>query len=1111
MFGAGPQPLGLELFYLEPHRRVATAINQAQARGAVTAELVLSLLPAEDAHLVTEALSVAALGKAAWATAARLAELATQREEFFAACRAVREKGRPIEVANEHGNGNGNGKAPPAPAANRPGFLWANVEFSDAYMNSQINATMQVGADIYPITGAELREGTVPDKFPELKGVSSRHERDLFNEWARGRLAEIMTRPGTLPGYGLVAPEASAEGWAEICDLMAAEGRSVFFVGGALASYFLCDAGLDHRLSPLGFCLQAIAKGRRGKTTIQRVAGAVVGEPEKTVGSWGGSGLGLETQGNEVGRFPIIRSDTQTCSYRGKKLVEAIENLFEGPRIVSTRRGEFRQVGGRYKGILLSSGNEGICHYADKDRGAVLARVIELDGPLTTGKAQAERLAELALQHYGWPLQEVRAGRVTAGRFAELVNEAARVIAELWDEPDPDPVAQDVALRCAVVVAGAAVLGSLVGREELLFTAALGAALEVLERLSVTMDESHRPIGRALVEGLWEASERRESRYPLLDGEQLAEQASRDFIDTDGFRRYLGGEEQLANLPSTARRVAAELGISDINQAWAEAREMGWLVTRGDGTARGRYLNQLYRRDGDRARTVPVYIVRRPSDDDDGKGPTGTTPEPVAPVTSTKPLPGQTHKSADGGFVDRAPRESRELTPLAASSSDDIIADGGFADEPRAAIAAGFEEEGIKGPDKNAARGQQLYFRAVSDGERLWYWGGPETAPAGLAAVVDRVTELAGEQTPLLWLTPLGRQRLGLPAKPGKYLADAVTACRDAGLQAEKKGDRVVRAGPVLVHATEYGDRFTGLEGEQLWRALERFRATTRLEYVHSPGTTAGAMVVRAPRRYRLVPAAPEPELRPAIARSAWSVRAQAWEARRAQERPPGATLAVFDKNAAYLAAWRRCELPGDDWQELGPFELSAGRLQPGYYLVELGTLVAELDQRDLPPVFERCGAEASAVWVTAPLARLAGELADELGLTVRCQQAYVADGHRYLDSVAERLTTAYNALKADGGPEAAAALEAIKGMYAAVTLQFESHAANGRGRPELWRPAWCHTVIDRHAANTFRDLRAAGAVGWSNIDRATFIVERGGAPPGLRTGTSPGTWKLDQ
>lgn len=291
----------------------------------------------------------------------------------------------------------------------------------------------------------------------------------------------------------------------------------------------------------------------------------------------------------------------------------------------------------------------------------------------------------------------------------------------------------------------------------------------------------------------------------------------------------------------------------------------------------------------------------------------------------------------------------------------------------------------------------------------------------------------------------------------------------------------------------------------ELLEAVESFREALGWSYVVSGGETLSSMICRARTRAdRIGPSEPEPEL--THTRSIWAQPHGAWETTR-REMGPGAWFRAFDRVGSFLAAWRGLSLPAGEWWHRGPHRLeeTGEPARPcGYWRMDAERLEA-LVPADLPNPFARAPLDDGTVWLTTPLAHLAGELAEGAELEV-LEGWFGSDRCRALDPWAERIARARERLLARWGPDGAPYV-ALKRAYSQLTAWLQGF---GPAPPDpLARPAWGAAIVDRHAANTWRGLRGCPVVALAENDCAVFVVDGPeGVPAGLRVGSALGSWK---
>jgi len=144
----------------------------------------------------------------------------------------------------------------------------------------------------------------------------------------------------------------------------------------------------------------------RGKTTIQRVAASVYGQPSQHGGmrSWKVSPAGLEAHATTLRHLPVILDDSKNAR-RAEDVASMVYMLSTGAGAVRGAPGQgARSVAqrpvGMWRSWLVSSGEQRLTAFSN-DAGT-RARVLCLVGPpLDTGE-QAQRITLGTQAHYGW-------------------------------------------------------------------------------------------------------------------------------------------------------------------------------------------------------------------------------------------------------------------------------------------------------------------------------------------------------------------------------------------------------------------------------------------------------------------------------------------------------------------------------------------------------------------------------------------------------------------------------------------------------------------------------------------------------------------------------------
>ncbi len=426
------------------------------------------------------------------------------------------------------------------------------------------------------------------------------------------------------------------------------------------------------------------------------------------------------------------------------------------------------------------------------------------------------------------------------------------------------------------------------------------------------------------------------------------------------------------------------------------------------------------------------------------------------------------------------------------------------------------------------------YCYAATDGTRLYLddgeiiTGGPWS---DASAMVDMARSAAGGRELVVFVHESGHEALGLPERPGGRRSDGLhrLAWVAAAAGDTRRVDDLGDTGGAVLTSTD-GTKahivFPGFGGfdrtaspDELLEAVRLLCDALGFGYLHSAPSTVHNLVTWSQGRTRgpIPPAGPEPDLDGGWVDSACAVPGNVWTADVDELGDVhGRHVRTYDRRGSYLSALRGVELPEGAWgHRPGPFPLDGSKLPAGYWQVSRARL-AQLVPAGMPDPFARHGRpRGDTVWITTPLAQLAGELARESGEALIVDQAWLAELRtRRLDTTAATIAAARSTLEAAAAtsPAAAVALRTLKDGYAGAVAWFE-HAGRPVSHP-LARPAWRRTIIDRFSANTWRGLRKAvdaGAelVALGDVDTAAVLVD-GPAddPPGLDLSPQLGKWK---
>jgi hypothetical protein len=301
------------------------------------------------------------------------------------------------------------------------------------------------------------------------------------------------------------------------------------------------------------------------------------------------------------------------------------------------------------------------------------------------------------------------------------------------------------------------------------------------------------------------------------------------------------------------------------------------------------------------------------------------------------------------------------------------------------------------------------------------------------------------------------------------------------------------------------------LDLDQLESAAVKFAAALGLTYATSGAATITHLIRNLSPK--LGPAWLEPDLSD-DSRPSW-VRAKpggGWSRKLTKAESGRPYVAVYDRSGSYASAWGGLVTGTGRWEQAGAVAELPGRDTPaGYWLVDVEPLRVALKLGSAKPdPFAKLGAPNGPQWLTTPLAQLARDLTNALGLDLRALDAYTQAAHgRALTKPAERIRAAREALALDPSPAARAALAIVKTGYSAALGWCEY---SNRPPDPLARPYWNRAVIDRFGANAWRSLETAepAPFAWVDIDACLFATgDSSMAPwPPEKIGPGFGCWK---
>ena len=1112
----------LEDFYVPAHQRLAAVLLAGAAEGAVSDALLRRELARDDWALLDIARSQSPISaRAGTAVAAALHDLAHKRRLAAEAQKLLDElapltaaelviSDHPLNGVNHKAVDGvqqlGGGEAFFAGGRRvfiRDGGVWDGhgnellpfvPEVLGAWQNGSARFLVRVGPDQFVVSDAELADGTAWFHFPCAGGTANYRCREIAADIVRKRGEAMIERASApkwvgdelhlpspewaealeipaLAGYRRQAPGADAEPWRLICQESAKVPALALCLGAGLGGLLLQQAGLGHTLDPLGFVVHLYGEGGQGKTTAQKLTAAIFGDPGRIVHTWAGTKIGLGATLAEAGCYPLFLSDTATWAHGPAELAQAVMGALEGWRLVSARNGEAKKRGDKYQSVLVSTGNAAITAGAVGD--PIMRRVIEIEAPFTLDSAQAVRLKTAAAAGYGWPLaQAIEHLADYVKVFPTLVRWARGELADLCTEP----LLEDVAVRLAVLVAGASVLGSLLDLGDVMGEAAYFGARELLESLQGRRIEDHPSSADGLLAAVWDDYRGQPWAYPSPSANPVEGRETRGWLTPQG---------RLALRPLTLDAVAARARIADPTPALRELRARGVLYVHGERRLRGELAvgGEIVR---------GLYIFGRPGEQTRAhtRGPdaprVSESPSPPAPeAPDTRETP--TRAGSDGRVHARGPEETLKSRAVVMALDGASWARLG-PDQP--------PQGGAWAPSAIHHIGDLFAYAEAHGSATVWLAAGALT-PMGLPVAIPVVPW--GEGVPHHpFITEALRQgwHVTFPSKPG--LAPVMNVSRDPDAQVSRS---------VEVRVPSWHDSnpcqwpdFAKLDGasdlaEQVYALQMALRPNGdrawRLNY--GPLSTFRALVASLQPGHQL---APVPDLPPVVV-----PELPDWLAR---PFPTEGYVRMFDRNKSFLAALDSVEIsieaPAPSWS-LGRGDFPPGELErPG-----MGLCVArpEWDGDTL-----RQGRPDGPLWLPTSLLKIAGAHPASLAL-LGLSATFTGTPVRYFRPFTERIRAALEALE----PFPTARLE-LKRIYSKGVNQLDQEPTDGR--PSRWyRPDWKAQIQGLHVANTGRALNKAAAdgarlVGTGLRDSALFVVDEPGAVPvGLKVHHSAmGSWK---
>ncbi len=518
-----------------------------------------------------------------------------------------------------------------------PRVLVGEDDLGEGRWARKIGANLSSDRDIIAAVGTAIRD-IAYQHAPEREAVAR-----LDAHTASGHLD--IPVPECLPaGYLTMPPNVTVEQarrtWQELAAILAERPKMALVLGASVGAPFV---GPLRRQS---HWVDLYGDSQKGKTTTQAVAAAVWGDP--TIGAgivsgWDATSIGLGRLLGQLGIIPAFFDERKVAPYPRDKWGEVIYATCQGS---SRLKAEANTTQGTHKaspwfGVLFSTGNHRLTDGISAGGFAgIPARVVELSAPFTTDQAEAERLAALLRDCYGWLGQAIMQ-TYTLPMVRERIAEAE----EMVSVPECGGVPGTLAKHLHMAVAGAMMADELLGTGSALTSAALVAACDHLEV------NGHEPVHDAdrMVDALVESLTARRSAWPTLAEYAELDRPRPEYLGNGmtepravelaqrGYDQESAGIRSddgrwLYVFPSTWKRMADELG-ADSAVACAELYRREHLYVSPARRARGEWHGQP-RILGRATRVYQVAMAAIDGDPTpDTDPPTGPGPEPTPAAT----------------------------------------------------------------------------------------------------------------------------------------------------------------------------------------------------------------------------------------------------------------------------------------------------------------------------------------------------------------------------------------------------------------------------------------------------------------------------------------------
>ncbi len=930
--------------------------------------------------------------------------------------------------------------------------------------------TVEVGEQAPTVLISEVADGKLwRERFTTARGTATREVREALVNIVEDQAAALPMIPAlaywTAEGHLVLPPLDTLSGYGDtrgtladfevLLRVAAGAPRVALMMGTAIGGLYIEPTAAQSHV------VHIAGAGRQGKSTSLFAAAATLGyageaakQPGGVIRSWNTTALGPLTSLHGLGCLPACRDDLSAANFKPDIRSKLVFGITQGSeRDASTRSGQHRDSPGEWHGAMLSSGN--FQFTAGITNEGLLARVLEVGAPMTPTPELADEIEAAASAGYGHGLHAVVDRGWTPDRFKA---EHRKVSAELG--VTRGAVKGTLGLYVSLHVTGARLLAELF-EVPAFAEAALSAAKDVLEEVSVGLSDRGDSAAMRLLEAIMEDMTSRAGLYPTRAAAAAHRPWPGDRAETVGWD--LAGDDEpgdVAVLPRELREIAKRHDIEDANVALAELDASGRLHRRDDRKHRTRLLWV-----GDRPRCC--YVLCLPSREADSDAKT-TDPGQASPVPEKGP--------ADDG-----------TRPTTEPMDADVAADANVGTAVATAVGDACSACSVVGPScgfgATAEHASPCVLCQNPTQVRSWC-GAPRHAnchPGGVATSDEESLEKTAGPPRRQTEPNSGPRTADAPARevvdPGVELANVTRPIRERWPNA---ADTDITAALTAWHGATDGLRFVSYPGEVGVAALHRLVAANHSMSLPVPLDAGG----------------PVEE----IIESGDLLRYAEWITPRVEV--DGRSVTSLDVNAQYLAAARSVEL-GDgqpvryDKPRGGLVELSK---LPGYVLLGKKLVTKH-------PAFRTI---RGGTWLAMPTVAY---LLRDCGVELDAASVVVWHDHgRRLSAWAARFSDALAALPAGRDLSTTYARGLVKDVYVSYL--------GGMLRSERWnklpRPDWSDQVVTQAEANKLRALDKATAAGETVLgswrDAAWFVADDAPHEPGgLTISTQPGKWKVDR